>query len=102
MAAITAELFRMEMKEHICPSGLNAKALLERKGVAFKDNKLTSCAQTDAFKSEHSVETTPQIWIDGKYVGGADQLGAALGLSVEPNPERGQNSMTAKPSLAAS
>ena len=43
--------------------------------------------------------TVPQIWIDGKYMGGADQLGHFLGLTVEPNPDRGQNSMTAKPSL---
>lgn len=46
--------------------------------------------------------TVPQIWIDGKYMGGADQLGRFLGLQVEPNPERGQNSMTAKPNLARS
>ena len=44
--------------------------------------------------------TVPQIWIDGVYVGGADQLGELLGLKVEPNLDRGQNSMTAKPSLA--
>ena len=74
MPAATAELFRMEMKEHICPSGLKAKALLEKKGIAFKDNKLTSRAETDAFKSEHAVETTPQIWIDGKRIGGYDAL----------------------------
>lgn len=46
--------------------------------------------------------TVPQIWIDGKYMGGADQLGRFLGLTVEPNPERGRNSMSAKPSLARS
>ena len=44
--------------------------------------------------------TVPQIWIDGKYMGGADQLGAFLGLAVQPNRERGQNSMTDKPNLA--
>ena len=46
--------------------------------------------------------TVPQIWIDGKYMGGADQLGQFLGLDVEPNPDRGQNSMTAKPNLVGS
>lgn len=35
--------------------------------------------------------TVPQIWIDGKYVGGADQLAEMLHRKeVEPNPERGQ------------
>ena len=39
--------------------------------------------------------TVPQIWIDGQYVGGADQLGELLHRKdVEPNPERGQNSMS--------
>ena len=38
--------------------------------------------------------TVPQIWIDGKYIGGADELGKLLGIDVEPNPERGQNSLT--------
>ena len=46
--------------------------------------------------------TVPQIWIDGKYMGGADELGRFLGLAVEPNRERGQNSMTDKPNLARS
>ena len=45
--------------------------------------------------------TVPQIFIDGSYVGGADQLGELLGLKVEPNPDRGQNSMTGRPKLAA-
>ena len=44
--------------------------------------------------------TVPQIWIDGKYMGGADEFGRYLSLEVEPNPERGQNSMTARPNLA--
>ena len=44
--------------------------------------------------------TVPQIWIDGNYMGGADELGRHLGLKVEPNPERGQNSMTDRPNLA--
>ncbi|MCJ8310966.1 MAG: glutaredoxin [Rhizobiaceae bacterium] len=79
MTTATARLYRMEMREHICPSGLKAKALLERKGIAFEDNKLSSRAETDAFKAKHEVETTPQIWIDGKRVGGFDALLAHFG-----------------------
>lgn len=38
--------------------------------------------------------TLPQIWIDGRYVGGADALQAVLGRAeVEPNPDRGQCSL---------
>ena len=39
--------------------------------------------------------TVPQIWIDGGYVGGASELQEILGLAaVEPNPERGQCSLS--------
>ena len=38
--------------------------------------------------------TVPQIWIDGKYVGGADQLAKIVNNDVEPNPERGQCSLS--------
>ncbi len=38
--------------------------------------------------------TVPQIWLDGGYIGGADQLSERLHCVVEPNPERGRNSMS--------
>ncbi len=38
--------------------------------------------------------TVPQIWIDGKYVGGADALSKIIHKPVEPNPDRGQCSMS--------
>ena len=80
---MNATLYRMEMPEHICPSGLKAKALLQKKGIAVEDRKLTSREQTDAFKLEHGVQTTPQIWIDGKRIGGFDDLKTHLGDGTE-------------------
>lgn len=41
--------------------------------------------------------TMPQIWLDGVYVGGADELAKCLGVDVEANPERGQSSLSKKP-----
>ncbi|MFN0025444.1 MAG: glutaredoxin family protein [Parvularculaceae bacterium] len=38
--------------------------------------------------------TTPQIWLDGAYVGGADELGRKLGVEVEPDPRRGKGSLS--------
>jgi glutaredoxin len=38
--------------------------------------------------------TVPQIWIDGDYVGGADQLSNIVKQKVEPNYDRGQCSIT--------
>jgi len=36
----------------------------------------------------------PQIWIDGAHVGGADDLQKIVQQNVEPNPERGQSSLS--------
>lgn len=38
--------------------------------------------------------TVPQIWLNGEYVGGADQLSKLLECQVEPNPDRGQCSLS--------
>ena len=38
--------------------------------------------------------TVPQIWLDGDYIGGADQLSGIIHQTVIPNPERGQSSMS--------
>ena len=38
--------------------------------------------------------TVPQIWINGKYVGGADALSEIVHRDVEPNPDRGQCSIS--------
>ncbi|WP_421952691.1 MauE/DoxX family redox-associated membrane protein [Pelagibacterium sp.] len=74
MAQKHARLYRMDTPEHTCPWGLKSLDLLKRNGFEVKDHRLTSREQTDAFKSEHDVETTPQTFIDGKRVGGYDDL----------------------------
>lgn len=81
-----AQLFRMETDEHICPFGLKSKDLLEREGFDVDDNTLTSRDETDAFKAEHQVETTPQIFIGGERIGGYEDLREHLGKSVK-DPE---------------
>ena len=72
--AKSAQLYRMATDEHICPFGLKSKNLLERQGFEVDDHLLTSRAQTDAFKQQHDVETTPQTFIDDKRIGGYDEL----------------------------
>jgi glutaredoxin len=78
----SAVLYRMVMPGHSCPYGLKAKHLLQRNGYKVDDRHLTSRAQTDAFKAEHQVATTPQIFIDGQRVGGHDDLRRFLGKRV--------------------
>lgn len=78
----TATLYRMVMPDHLCPSGLKAKWLLEKQGYAIEDHHLTTREQTDAFKQEHGVKTTPQAWINGERIGGYTDLRAHFGNPV--------------------
>lgn len=77
-----AILYRMVMPGHICPYGLKAKHLLERRGYAVDDRWLTTRDETDAFKAEHGVKTTPQTFIDGVRIGGHDDLRRHFALQV--------------------
>lgn len=74
-----ATLYRMVMDKHVCPYGLQAKDALEREGFAVDDHWLTTREETDAFKREHDVESTPQVFIGGKRIGGYDALQTYLG-----------------------
>lgn len=74
-----AVLYRMVMDQHLCPYGLKARHLLVRQGYAVEDHHLASKEEVAAFKSEHGVETTPQVWIGGERIGGYDQLREHLG-----------------------
>ena len=69
-----AVLYRMVMPEHLCPSGLKALHLLNAKGYAVEDHWLKTRAETDAFKAQHGVATTPQVFIDGQRIGGYSDL----------------------------
>ncbi|MBJ7500502.1 MAG: glutaredoxin [Sphingopyxis sp.] len=103
-----ATLHRMVMPGHICPYGLKAKHLLESRGFAVDDRWLTTREETDAFKAEHGVKTTPQTFIDGVRVGGYDDLRRHFGLTVaDPDatsytPVVALFAMTALMALAAS
>ena len=80
--ARTATLHRMVMPHHTCPYGLKARHLLKSRGYAVDDRWLTTREQTDAFKAEHGVKTTPQVFIGGERIGGYDDLRRFLGLRV--------------------
>lgn len=77
-----ASLYRMVMPSHVCPYGLKSKDLLERSGYSVEDHHLKSREETDAFKREHQVETTPQTFINGSRIGGHDDLRRFLGKPV--------------------
>ena len=75
-------IYRMVMPDHVCPWGLKARHLLRVEGYKVDDHWLTTREETDAFKAEHGVKTTPQTFIDGKRIGGYDDLRRYLGLKV--------------------
>jgi glutaredoxin len=85
--ADTASLYRMVMPGHVCPYGLKARALIARKGFAVDDHWLQSRAETEAFQREHGVETTPQVFIGGRRIGGYDALRRHFGLHVAAEDE---------------
>ena len=77
-----AILHRMVMPDHVCPYGLKALDLLRRQGFEVDDHWLRTRAETDAFKAEHGVGTTPQTFIGGKRIGGYDDLRRYFGKRV--------------------
>ncbi len=107
-ASRKAVLYRMVTPEHTCPYGLKAKDLLERQRFEVEDHLLTDRAQTDRFKAEHQVKSTPQTFINGERVGGFDDLQRHFGKAAnDPDsttytPVIAVFSMTALMALAAS
>ena len=91
MSTKTATVYRMVMPGHLCPYGLKTVDLLKREGFAVEDYHLETRAETDAFKTEHDVATTPQTFIDGERIGGYDDLREYLGKS-RSQPEEGETS----------
>ncbi len=90
-----ATLYRMITPQHICPFGIKSKDLLKRQGYKVSDHHLRSRDETDQFKNKHQVETTPQTFIDGKKIGGYDELRKFFGLK-----DLNQNGVTYTPVIA--
>lgn len=81
-----ATLSRMVMDKHVCPWGLKARHLLQKRGFRVDDHWLRTREETEAFKAEHGVETTPQTFIGGERVGGYHDLRRYFGLNIR-DPE---------------
>jgi glutaredoxin 3 len=60
-----------------CGYCARAKALLEEKGAAFEETDVMEDAVKRTEMRERSRRTTvPQIFINGKHIGGSDELAA--------------------------
>lgn len=97
----TATVYRMVMPKHTCPYGLKSLFLLKRKGYTIDDHWLKTREQTDAFKAEHDVETTPQTFVDGVRIGGYDDLRRWFGIHVAKPGETSYRPVVAVFAIAA-
>jgi glutaredoxin 3 len=62
----------------LCPYCTRAKKLLTTKGVAFDEHDISMGGPLRAEMLERSggKQTVPQIFIDGRHIGGSDDLAA--------------------------
>ena len=60
----------------LCAFCDRAKALLNKKGVSFKEINLVSDASKmeEMIKRTNGMKTVPQIFIGGQHIGGNDKL----------------------------
>ena len=60
----------------LCAFCDRAKALLNKKGVSFKEINLASDASKmeEMIKRTNGMKTVPQIFISGQHIGGNDKL----------------------------
>ena len=86
-----------------CPHCVRSKGYLEQAGLAYAYHDVVKeprslyemLARVKPIIGPKTPVTVPQIWLDGHYVGGADELKQLLKLpEVEPNPDRGQCSLS--------
>jgi len=61
-----------------CGYCVRAKALLERKGVSFEEYDITMGGpkRQEMLERAPGRTTVPQIFIDGRHIGGSDDLSA--------------------------
>jgi len=58
-----------------CPYCVQAKALLERKGIEFEEYKIgDGYTKEQLLEAVPTARTVPQIFLDGEYVGGFTEL----------------------------
>lgn len=85
-----------------CPHCIRAKNYLAKANIDYKYHDViaspgalyTMLSYVKPLISPKQPVTVPQIWIDGHYIGGADELSKIIQQDVEPNYDRGQCSIS--------
>jgi len=72
-----------------CPYCSRARALLDKKGVAYTDIDIYETGKRDEMiKRAGGGRTVPQIFIDGEHIGGCDDM-VALDRAGKLDPKLG-------------
>lgn len=71
------------LARHGCPYCQKAKALLTERGIRFDTVYLGNELTMQGVKAASGVSTVPQVFIDGKLVGGSDRLADFLQSAME-------------------
>jgi len=85
-----------------CPHCVRAKKYLDDAGINYTYYDVVKepralyemLARVKPIIGPKTPVTVPQIWMSGQYIGGASDLSKRLESEVEPNPERGQCSLS--------
>lgn len=107
-AVIEAHVLRSQVAgNHVfgksgCPHCERAKRYLDEAGLDYRYHDVVRnpralyemLGRVKPIVGPKTPITVPQIWMEGEYVGGADRLSELLERSVEPNPDRGQCSLS--------
>ena len=63
-----------------CPFCAKAKALLEDNGISYEEIKVSHSGVTSrSLRALTNRSTVPQVFIEGKHIGGSDDLEVFLG-----------------------
>ena len=98
-AAVTRDVV---FGKQTCPHCARAKSYLDQAGVDYVYHDVVRepralyemLARVKPIIGAKTPVTVPQIWLDGKYVGGADELSEVLQMEIVANPDRGQCSLS--------
>jgi len=63
-----------------CPYCASAKALLKERGIAFEEIVLGKEVTTKTLQAVTGSTTVPQVFIDGKLIGGSEDLAKHFGV----------------------
>lgn len=63
-----------------CPFCARAKDMLEERGIPYEMVYVGKQISTQALKAASGAGTVPQVFMDGKLIGGSDDLAAYLGV----------------------